>query len=42
MADNLTSFMCRLSGNLGILTLWNAQGSSRRVQGLLYLCIMIV
>ena len=34
--------MCRLSGNLGTWTPWNAQSLSRPVQGLLYLCIMIV
>jgi hypothetical protein len=37
MADNLTTFMCRLSWNLGVSTSWNPQGPSRPLQGLLYL-----
>jgi len=36
-ADNLTTFMCRLSWNLGASTSWNHQGLSRPVMGLLYL-----
>ena len=36
-ADNLTTFMCRLSRNLGASTSWNPQGLSRPVMGLLYL-----
>jgi len=36
-ADNLATFMCRLSGNLGASTGWNSQGLSRPVHGLLYL-----
>ena len=36
-ADNLTTFMCRLSGNLIASTYWNPQGLSRLVMGLLYL-----
>ena len=36
-ADNLTTFMCRLSWNLGASTSWNPQGLSRSVMGLLYL-----
>jgi len=36
-ADNLTTFMCRLSSNLGASTSWNPQGLSRPVMGLLYL-----
>ena len=36
MADNLTTFMCRLSQNLGASTSWNSQGLSRPVMGLLY------
>jgi hypothetical protein len=36
-ADNLTTFMCRLSWNLGASTFWNPQGLSRPVMGLLYL-----
>jgi len=34
MADNLTTFMCRLSWNLGASTCWHHKGLSR---GLLYL-----
>ena len=37
MADNLTTFMCRLSWNLGASTFWNTQGLSRAVMELLYL-----
>ena len=36
-ADNLTTFMCRLSWNLGASASWNPQGLSRPVMGLLYL-----
>jgi hypothetical protein len=36
-ADNLTTFMCRLSINLGASTSWNLKGLSRTVMGLLYL-----
>jgi len=36
-ADNLTTFMCRLSWNLGASTSWNPQGLSRPATGLLYL-----
>jgi len=35
--DNLTTFMCRLSWNLGASTSWNPPGPSRPVMGLLYL-----
>ena len=35
-ADNLTTFMCRLSWNLGTSTSWNPQVLSRPVVGLLY------
>jgi hypothetical protein len=35
--DNLATFMCRLSTNLGASTSWNCQGLSRPVMGLLYL-----
>jgi len=35
--DNLTTFMCQLSWNLGASTPWNPQGLSRLVMGLLYL-----
>jgi hypothetical protein len=38
-ADNLTTFMCRLSYNLWASTSWNPQGLSRSVMGLLYLFI---
>jgi len=34
-ADNLTTFMCRLSWNLGASTSWNPLGLSRPVMGLL-------
>jgi hypothetical protein len=34
-ADNLTTFMCRLSTNLGASTSWSPQGLSRPVMGLL-------
>jgi hypothetical protein len=37
MADNLTTFMCRLSRNLGASTSWNPVGLSRPVTALLYL-----
>jgi hypothetical protein len=36
-ADNLTTFMCRLSRNLGASNSWNPQGLFRPVMGLLYL-----
>jgi len=36
-ADNFTTFMCRLSWNLGASTSWNPQGLSRPVVGLIYL-----
>ena len=38
-ADNLTTFMCRLSRNMGTSTSWNSLGLSRPVMGLLYLLI---
>jgi len=34
--DNLITFRCRLSWNLGASTSWNPQGLSRPVMGLLY------
>jgi len=40
-ADNLTTFMCRLSWNLGSSTSWNPQGLSRPVMGWLYLFFLI-
>jgi hypothetical protein len=36
-ANNLTTFMCRLSWNLGASISWNPQRLSRPVMGLLYL-----
>jgi hypothetical protein len=36
-ADNRTTFMCRLSCNLGASTSWNPMGLSRPVMGLIYL-----
>jgi len=36
-SDNLTTFLFRLSWNLGASTSWNPQGLSRPVMGLLYL-----
>jgi len=43
-ADNVTTFMWRLSWNLGTLTSWNTQGLSRPVMGLLYLysCVILL
>jgi hypothetical protein len=41
VADNLTTFMCRLSWNLGASTFWNPQGLSRAVMGLLYLYLLL-
>jgi hypothetical protein len=38
-ADNLTTFMCQLSWNLGASTSWNPQGLCRPIQGLLYLTL---
>jgi hypothetical protein len=35
MADNLTTFLCRLSWNLGGSSFYNPLGLSRTVQGLL-------
>jgi hypothetical protein len=35
-ADNLTTFMCRLSKNLGASTSWSPKGLSRPVMGLLF------
>jgi len=37
MADNLTTFVCRLSWNLGASTSWNPLGLATSVMGLLYL-----
>jgi len=41
MADNITTFMWRLSWNQGVSTSWNPQGLSRSVMGLLYLYLYI-
>ena len=35
-ADNLTTFVCRLSWNLGASTCWNPQGLYGPIMGLLY------
>jgi hypothetical protein len=40
MADNLTTFMCRLSRNLEASTSCEPQGLSRPVMGLLYLYLL--
>ena len=37
--DNLTTFMCWLSWNLGAWNFWNPQGLSRLLMGLLYVYI---
>ena len=40
--DNLTTFMCRLSWNLGASTCWNPLGLSRPLMGLLYLYLCLL
>jgi hypothetical protein len=40
-AENLTTFMCRLSLKPGASTSWNLQGLSRPVMELLYLYVYI-
>jgi len=40
-ANKLTTFMRRLSGNLGASTSWNPQSLFSPVQGLLYLLIYV-
>ena len=40
-ADNLTTFMCRLSWSLGASTSWSPHGLSRPVMGLLYLYLYL-
>jgi hypothetical protein len=40
-ADNLTTFKCRLSWNLGASSSWNPQVLSRPVMGLLYLNLYV-
>ena len=41
-ADNLTTFMCRFSWNLGASTSWEPQDLSRLVMGLFYLLLSII
>ena len=41
-ADNLATFMCRLSWNLGTSTSWNPLGLFRPVMGLLYLLLQLM
>jgi hypothetical protein len=41
MADNLTTFMCRLSRNLGAPISWKPVGLSRPVMGELYLYLLV-
>jgi len=41
-ADNLTTFMCRLSWSLGASPSWNPQGLSGPVIGLLYLFYVLL
>jgi hypothetical protein len=40
MADNLTTFTCWLSGNLGASTFWNLQGLERDYSTLLLLAVV--
>jgi hypothetical protein len=40
--DNVTTFKCRLSRNLGASTFWNPKGLSRPVMGLRYLINFIL
>jgi len=40
-ADNITTFMCWLSWNLGDSYFWNPQGLSRPVMELLYFYLLI-
>jgi hypothetical protein len=40
-ADNLTTFTCQMSRNVGASTSWNTQGLSRLVQGLLYIHLLL-
>jgi hypothetical protein len=39
-ADNLTTFMCRLSWNLGASNSWNPQGLSRPIMWMLHLILV--
>ena len=41
-ADNLTTFMCRLSRNSGASTSWNPKDLSRPVAGKLYLYLTLL
>jgi hypothetical protein len=41
-ADNLTTFMCRMSRNSGVSTTWNPNGLSRPVVGKLYLYFFFI
>jgi len=41
-ADKLTTFMCRMSWNVGASTSWNTQGLSRPVMELVYLYLTLV
>jgi hypothetical protein len=40
--DNITTFKCRLSRNLGASGSWNPHGLSRPVIGLLYLYVFML
>ena len=40
-ADNLNTFMCRLTWNLGVWTYRNPQGLSKPLQGLLYIYLLL-
>ena len=40
-ADNLTTFMCRLSLNQGVSNSWIPRGLSKPVMGLLYLYLYV-
>jgi len=40
-ADNISTFMCRISWNLGASTFWNPQSLSRPVMWSLYLLTML-
>jgi hypothetical protein len=42
VTDNLTTFMCRLSWNLGASASWNPEGLCRPVTGLLYRSLYFV
>jgi len=42
MADNLTTFMCRMSGNLGTSTFWNPQGMYRDCVAFAVYCVVDV